>query len=403
VECPAGPPPDQQNEAAIVDSKPAAQPFIAVDCPASPTPATVIEQSKEGGQRPPLQESPEPEPELARLVKTFDVRELKIHADRQPINPSPAPLAHLGDEGLVRREQQPAQAARVVESAADELSPAGSRVLAGAQALVYRQVVKDRLQLNFLQESRVFIPQGLNTDGSEEPRLTTLIAFNEGAPTNTVQEALDIRRIAQRAGQELAANRTNWVQVPVTSDSRGKVDRELRPVGKTPKATESGEGIFTQTVLAGDRRPDAPLPVNAAELVERVRPRLDPPPPPPVARQVSIEIGEADSQVNVVIRERNGDLAIQFGAATERLRENLQNAAPLLLHQLQRETAQAPSVHLNFSSFGSATDAGRNAHQDRREKKSLKSDADFAGLEELTALHSGDAGAKPLELRNLGN
>jgi hypothetical protein len=356
-----------------------------------------VDQNKESGYRPPLQQNPEPDSGLVRLVKTFDVRQLTIRAEHEPINVGLPPVVEAASDGIVRGER-PSEVARMLRLAqlvSDELPTAGPRILSGVSDLVYRETVRSLLAAEEVSASEA-------TAGVlEERSASTLSSFAETLST-TVQEALDLRRIAQRAGQALAANIANWVPMPSSADSHGK-PRDLPADSKGLKTSERGEGIITQTVLAGDRRPEASLPVHPTEIVERVRPRFEPPPPPPVARHVAIEIGEADSQVNVVIRERNGDLAIQFGAATERLRENLQNAAPLLLHQLQREAAHAPAVQLNFSSFGSATDADRNAHQDRREKKPLKSGADFAALEELTSLGSGDANDKLLEFRNLDN
>jgi hypothetical protein len=44
------------------------------------------------------------------------------------------------------------------------------------------------------------------------------------------------------------------------------------------------------------------------------------------SRRVSMDIGESDSQVRVIIHDRNGNLNVQFGASNERLRQELQTA-----------------------------------------------------------------------------
>ena len=98
-----------------------------------------------------------------------------------------------------------------------------------------------------------------------------------------------------------------------------------------------------------------------------------------------MDVGDPESQVRVVIRERNGDLAVQFGAATERLRENLQNAAPLLMHELQRDSSHN-TISLDFSRFGTATDGGHESQQESRRKKPLKSEAVFADAAETAYL-----------------
>jgi hypothetical protein len=134
--------------------------------------------------------------------------------------------------------------------------------------------------------------------------------------------------------------------------------------------------------------------IEAPEAVHRVQVAVDPPPPPPIVRQISIDIGDSECQVRVVIRERNGDLAVQFGAATERLRENLQNASPLLLHELQRDNAHN-TISLDFSRFGTATEGGHESHQQSRQKKALKPEAVFADVDETAYLTEDTVSIKP--------
>jgi hypothetical protein len=155
------------------------------------------------------------------------------------------------------------------------------------------------------------------------------------------------------------------------------------------KADKGSDDVVDATATAqpvfGGKH-ETPL-IKAPEAVQRVQVAIDPPPPPPVARQISMDIGDPESQVRVVIRERNGDLAVQFGAATERLRENLQNAAPLLMHELRRDNPH--TVSLDFSRFGTATEGGHESQQDSRRKKALKPEAVFADMDE-TAYLTGD-------------
>jgi hypothetical protein len=150
---------------------------------------------------------------------------------------------------------------------------------------------------------------------------------------------------------------------------------QLRLAKDSP--TPSSDLVTTSSVL--DRPADAPL-IAAPEAVERVRVVIEPPPPPPVARQVSMDIGDAESEVRVIIRERNGELSVQVGAATERLRENLESGAPLLMQELRKDNPHA--VSLDFTSFGSATESGRESPQDSPRKKPLKPEAVFADMDE---------------------
>jgi len=118
--------------------------------------------------------------------------------------------------------------------------------------------------------------------------------------------------------------------------------------------------------------------------VQHVRLVFEPPPPPPVLRSVSMDIGDPDAQVRVVIRERNGNLNVQFGSANDRLREDLQVASPTLMRELQRNNPM--SVTLDFSNFGSATDADSQSHSHAHAKKFLKPDAEFADVVETAYL-----------------
>jgi len=97
-----------------------------------------------------------------------------------------------------------------------------------------------------------------------------------------------------------------------------------------------------------------------------------------------MDIGDPESQVRVIIRERNGNLDVQFGSANERLREDLQIASPMLMRELQRNNPMP--VTLDFSNFGSATDADGQPRSQSRAKKFLKSDAEFADVVETAYL-----------------
>ena len=138
----------------------------------------------------------------------------------------------------------------------------------------------------------------------------------------------------------------------------------------------------------------SPATIAAPESVEHVRLVFEPPPLPPVVRSVSMDIGEENSQVRVIIRERNGSLNIQFGSTNERLRQDLQITGPMLMRALQRHNH--PSVTLNFTNFGSTTDADSEPHTQSQPKKALKSGAQFAGVAETAYLPASDPLLKSL-------
>jgi len=107
-----------------------------------------------------------------------------------------------------------------------------------------------------------------------------------------------------------------------------------------------------------------------------------------------MDIGESDSQVRVIIHDRNGNLNVQFGASNERLRQELQTAGPLLMQDLQRDNPMP--VRLDFSNFGSATESDRQRAFQWQAKKSLKPRAEFADAAETAHLSSSSLSPKPL-------
>jgi len=128
--------------------------------------------------------------------------------------------------------------------------------------------------------------------------------------------------------------------------------------------------------------------------VQHVRLVFEPPPPPPVVRSVSMDIGDPESQVRVVIRERNGNLSVQLGSTNDRLHEDLQVAGPMLMRELQRNNAMP--VTLDFSHFGSATDADSQSRSHSRPKKFLKPHAEFADVVETAYLPGSSSLLKSL-------
>jgi hypothetical protein len=195
----------------------------------------------------------------------------------------------------------------------------------------------------------------------------------------------DVRRFEFKTELEIATVQPRLIRV-------SPLPGVLGPQPKPAKSDSSVADVLVATPSSLDRPPDAPL-IAAPEAVERVRVSIEPPPPPAVARQVSMDIGEAGSEVRVVIRERGGELAVQFGAASERLKEDLQNAAPLLMHELRRDREPTNAITLDFSSFGSATDAGHDAQHDSPRKKFLKSEAVFADMDETAYLEENTPSA----------
>jgi hypothetical protein len=165
--------------------------------------------------------------------------------------------------------------------------------------------------------------------------------------------------------------------------------REIKPVKPAPSFDTLMQNASSQTEPS-----TRPAMLTRPDEIQHVRLVFEPPPPPPVVRSVSMDIGDPDSQVRVVIRERNGSLNVQVGTTNERLREDLQVASPMLMRELQRNNPM--SVTLDFSNFGSATDADSQSRSQARAKKFLKPDAEFADVVETAYLPGPPTELKPL-------
>jgi hypothetical protein len=223
----------------------------------------------------------------------------------------------------------------------------------------------------------------------EQPSVDLELATPKGdSPEKPVLNLkdFDVRRFEFKTEVEIAPVQPKLIRVAAFPEF---MQAQSKPNPAEPKPGKGSDEVVDATPAAapvfGGKHET--LLIKAPEAVQRVQVAIDPPPPPPVARQISMDIGDPESQVRVVIRERNGDLAVQFGAATERLRENLQTAAPLLMQELRRDNPH--TVSLDFSRFGTATEGGHESHQDSRRRKALKSEAVFADMDE-TAYLTGD-------------
>jgi len=197
-------------------------------------------------------------------------------------------------------------------------------------------------------------------------------------------------------GQKQSPQRLNLAEFGVTRFTyRTELDLHPAPVREIKPAKPVAKGNTFLNDLAAQTPPaDRPVTLARPAEVQSVRLVFEPPPPPQVVRSVSMDIGDPESQVRVVIREQNGNLNVQIGSANERLREDLQIASPMLMRELQRNNPMA--VTLDFSNFGSATDADSQSRSQSRAKKFLKSDADFADVVETTYLPGPPSTSKSL-------
>jgi len=206
------------------------------------------------------------------------------------------------------------------------------------------------------------------------------------------------------ATPEVQPSPTHLVSIPMESEEQPPQRLNLAEFGVTrfvyktevikPVKPVAEGSTFLNDLTTLTPPSDRPAALARPTEVQSVRLVFEPPPPPLVVRSVSMDIGDPESQVRVIIRERNGNLNVQIGSANERLREDLQIASPMLMRELQRNNPMP--VTLDFSNFGSATDADGQPRSQSRAKKFLKSDAEFADVVETTYLPGPSATPKSL-------
>lgn len=161
---------------------------------------------------------------------------------------------------------------------------------------------------------------------------------------------------------------------------------------KQAKLTNSESNSLTHDTSSA--RTDAPAQIAAPDAVQHVQLVFEPPPPPSMVRRISMDVGDDESQVRVMIREQNGDLSVRIGSSDDRLRHDMQMSSSSLVHDLQRDNHQA--VTLDFSDFGSATEADRQPRSQSQAKKVLKAGAEFADMAESTYLSTPSSVLKSL-------
>lgn len=66
-----------------------------------------------------------------------------------------------------------------------------------------------------------------------------------------------------------------------------------------------------------------------------------------IVRTVAMEVGDADSQVVIHIRERGGDVSLQLKTASELIHQNLQSSLGTLVRALKQEQVQISSVEVS--------------------------------------------------------
>jgi hypothetical protein len=230
-------------------------------------------------------------------------------------------------------------------------------------------------------------------DGAEmaaEPVIPTPVLKSEGQPEIDL-EKFEVRKLqftVEPAAEPQPAPQLLKVLGAADSSLTGKGD--AKP--SKQKAAEEFPTVLGDATQSSETHHEQPI--AKAEAPQPVRAPVEQPAPPPVARQVSMDVGDADSQVHVVIRERNGDLEVRFDTANERLRRDLEGASPMLVHDLERGAMRV--ADLDFSSFGSATESDRQDQQQQRSKKNLKSGAVFAEMDETSYSETDPVSPKSL-------
>ena len=106
------------------------------------------------------------------------------------------------------------------------------------------------------------------------------------------------------------------------------------PAGET---TSASAAHFSDVIRAFDQVEQA-APAHSVQIPDL--PQLK------VVRAVSMEVGDADSQVVIRIQERSGDVSLQLNAGSEPLRHELQSSVSSLLNALRQEAVKVSNVEV---------------------------------------------------------
>ena len=129
---------------------------------------------------------------------------------------------------------------------------------------------------------------------------------------------------------------------------------KLMPEGKLADRAKPGAG--RESADSSTTTPDLHFAevTKGIEQVEQIRPaqpiEIPQTPHAQVLRTISMEVGDADSQVTVRIQERAGDISLQINAASEPLRQDLQSSVGSLIHALRQEQVQVSNVDVSRKS-----------------------------------------------------
>jgi hypothetical protein len=139
-------------------------------------------------------------------------------------------------------------------------------------------------------------------------------------------------------------------QLPPRITAIEKLMPELKSADR-PKADAGRDSLDTSTTVPtlhfGDMTKSVEQieQVRAAHIVEIPQmPHLQ------VVRTVSMEVGDADSQVTVRIQERSGDISLQINAANEPLHQDLQSSVGSLVQALKQDQVQVSNVDFSRKS-----------------------------------------------------
>lgn len=183
------------------------------------------------------------------------------------------------------------------------------------------------------------------------PRTVPLPAIGVGRETARPQDT-NVAAVPVETRKQIIAITTDPIantqqeQLPLGIVSLQKANVEARLPERSKPQLETGK-TETTTATPTIHFQDLTRPL---EPIEQVRPahyvEIPATPQLQVIRTVSMEVGEADSQVVIRIQERGGDVALQINAAAEPLHHELQTSVNSLVHALRREEVHISSIEV---------------------------------------------------------
>lgn len=313
---------------------PAAPPALPLPEAAEPLPAKVSPQS--------LPETPQPEPTPVKLTTPVVPQEISGEI--------PLQLQHTG---TFKNPESPAVKPRELSK-----TVSGNELL--ALLMPFMRPASSAPGFENLAQPASPLPQRWEA----EPQVVAAAVTQQVATIEIQKESVAVARPMMEVKTPLVEIPTVVEQASMPGkfsqkDSGGSHDEQSSNAAQPEAAPVP---VFTDAPARFDSNLATPEPSRPVAHVPEPLPQ----PAVLVAHRVSIDIGDAENRVTVVLHERAGEVSVKFHTASESMKAELQSSVGSLVEALHRE--QVPLANMDFTS-GHAGDPDPDPEQQKEKQR----------------------------------